>query len=76
MICRAKVPRAVTSNVIYIRFHGPTGKYQGNYSKSALRDWADWIKDNIKGKKAVFAYFNNDYNAYAIGNAETLKEQL
>ena len=71
-----KVPRVVTSDVIYIRFHGPTGRYQGNYSKSALQDWAGWIKDNLKGKKAVFAYFNNDYNAYAINNAKTLKEQF
>jgi len=66
----------VTSDIIYVRFHGPTGKYQGNYSKSTLQDWANWIKDNIKDKKAVYAYFNNDYNAYAIYNAKTLKEQF
>ena len=71
-----KVPRVVTSDTIYIRFHGPTGRYQGNYSKFALRDRAKWIKDNLKGKKAVFCYFNNDYNAYAINNAKTLKEQF
>ncbi len=69
-------PRVITGNVIYIRFHGPTGKYAGNYSKSALQSWAKWIKDNLKDKKAVFAYFNNDYNAYAIKNAKTLKEQI
>jgi len=69
-------PRVITSGIIYIRFHGPTGKYEGNYSKSTLRGWAKWIKDNIKGKKALFAYFNNDYHAYAINNAKTLKEQL
>jgi uncharacterized protein YecE (DUF72 family) len=69
-------PRVITGDVIYIRFHGPTDKYAGNYSKSALKNWAKWIKDNIKGKKAVFAYFNNDYNAYAIRNAKTLKEQF
>jgi uncharacterized protein YecE (DUF72 family) len=71
-----KVPRVVTSDVIYVRFHGPTGRYQGNYSKSALQDWAKWIDENLKGKKAAFAYFNNDYNAYAIDNAKTLREQL
>ena len=71
-----KVPRVITSDVIYVRFHGPTGRYQGNYSKSALQDWACWIKDNLTGKNAVFAYFNNDYNAYAIGNAKTLRGQL
>ncbi len=71
-----KVPRVITSDVIYVRFHGPTGRYQGNYSKPALREWAKWIGENTKGKKAVFCYFNNDYNAYAVYNAKTLKEQL
>jgi uncharacterized protein YecE (DUF72 family) len=70
------VPRIVTSDVIYLRFHGTTGRYQGNYSKAALQDWAKWIKDNLKGKKAVFAYFNNDYNAYAVNNAKQLEHLL
>jgi uncharacterized protein YecE (DUF72 family) len=69
-------PRVITSDIIYVRFHGPTGKYAGNYSKSTLQNWAKWIKDNIKGKKAIYAYFNNDYNAYAVKNAKTLKEQF
>ena len=69
-------PRVVTSDVIYIRFHGPTGKYEGEYCKSALQSWTKWIKDHIKGQKVVYAYFNNDYHAYAIKNAKTLKEQF
>ena len=69
-----EVPRVVTGDVIYLRFHGTTGRYQGNYSESTLKDWADWVKDNIKGKKAVFAYFNNDYKAYAAYNAKTLRQ--
>jgi uncharacterized protein YecE (DUF72 family) len=69
-------PRVITGDIIYIRFHGPTGKYQGNYSKSALQNWAKWIKENIKGNKGVYAYFNNDIHAYAVQNAKTLKEQF
>ena len=30
--------------------------------------------DNIKGKKAFFAYFNNDYSAYAVHDAKTLNQ--
>lgn len=71
-----KVPRVVTADIIYIRFHGPTGKYAGNYSKSALKNWAQWLKEHIKGIRSVYAYFNNDIHAYAIGNAKQLKEQL
>jgi uncharacterized protein YecE (DUF72 family) len=70
------VPRIITSDIIYLRFHGTTGRYQGNYSKPALRGWASWAKDNIKNKKGFFAYFNNDYSAYAVHNAKTLREQL
>jgi len=71
-----KVPRVVTSDVIYVRFHGPTGKYPGNYSTSALKSWAQWIKDNIEGIRSVYVYFNNDIHAYAVRNAKTLKEQF
>lgn len=69
-------PRIIAGDLIYLRFHGTTGRYSGNYSKSALHEWADWIKDNLKGIRAVYAYFNNDYNAYAINNAKTLRELL
>jgi uncharacterized protein YecE (DUF72 family) len=69
-------PRVVTADVIYIRFHGTAGRYSGNYSKSALQEWADWIKDNLRGIRRVYAYFNNDYNAYAVNNARQLKDQF
>jgi len=69
-------PRVVTADIIYIRFHGPTGRYEGNYSKSALQDWADWLKENIRKARAFYAYFNNDIHAYAVRNAKQLKEQF
>ena len=69
-------PRVVTGSIIYIRFHGSTGRYQGNYSKTALKNWAKWIKEHIQKVHGVYAYFNNDYNAYAVGNAKELREQL
>jgi uncharacterized protein YecE (DUF72 family) len=69
-------PRVITGDLIYLRFHGTTGRYAGNYSKSALQEWAHWIKDNLKGIRAVYSYFNNDYNAYAINNAKALRELL
>jgi len=71
-----ETPRVVTADIIYVRFHGPTGKYEGNYSKPALKNWAQWIRDNRTGISSVFAYFNNDIGAYAINNAKTLKQQF
>jgi uncharacterized protein YecE (DUF72 family) len=69
-------PRVITGDIIYVRYHGTIGRYDGNYPKSALKNWAEWIKNHIKNVRGVYAYFNNDANAYAIHNANTLKEQF
>jgi len=69
-------PRVITSDIIYIRFHGPTGKYAGSYSKSALQGWVQWLKEQTKEVRSVYVYFNNDINANVVRNAKTLKEQL
>ena len=65
-------PRAVTADIIYIRFHGSTG----SYSKSALQGWARWLKERAKEVRGIYAYFNNDINGHAIKNAKTLREQF
>ena len=69
-------PREVTGNTIYIRFHGPTGRYTGSYPKAVLKTWAQWIKKNSKKVSAVYVYFNNDFNANAVRNAKQLKAHL
>ena len=69
-------PRVVTADIIYIRFHGPTGRYQGNYSRAALQRWAKWLKEHTQEVRGVYAYFNNDIDANAVRNAKTLKEQF
>jgi uncharacterized protein YecE (DUF72 family) len=69
-------PRVVTADVIYVRFHGPTSRYTGNYSNAQLKKWAHWIKQNSQQTRATFAYFNNDIKGHAIKNAKTLKAEL
>jgi uncharacterized protein YecE (DUF72 family) len=69
-------PRVVTSDIIYIRFHGTTGRYSGCYSKSMLANWAKWLKDQAKNVRGIYVYFNNDQAAYAVRNAKELKEQF
>jgi uncharacterized protein YecE (DUF72 family) len=71
-----KVPRIVTSDVIYIRFHGPAGKYRGNYTGIMLKGWAKWIRQHMKDVRNIYIYFNNDTNAYAVYNAGKLKELI
>ncbi|UCF43828.1 MAG: DUF72 domain-containing protein [Planctomycetota bacterium] len=71
-----KVPRVVTGGVIYLRFHGTTGRYSGNYAKAALKKWADWVKEHTREARSIYAYFNNDFGGYAVVNAKLLKELL
>jgi len=71
-----KVPRVITGSVIYLRFHGTTGRYSGNYTKAALKKWADWVKKHTAAVRSIYAYFNNDVAGYAVFNAKQLRELL
>jgi uncharacterized protein YecE (DUF72 family) len=64
-----------TTDFTFIRFHyGKRGR-GGNYSQSELGEWsariADWGRE-----RDVWAYFNNDWNAYAIKNAQYVKRAI
>ncbi|HBG26226.1 MAG: hypothetical protein A2Y10_08865 [Planctomycetes bacterium GWF2_41_51] len=67
----SQTPRVITGNMIYIRFHGTSGKYSGSYPDKMLKEWAAWIEKNKK-EKSCYVYFNNDLNAYAVNNAKSL----
>jgi len=69
-------PQVVTSEIIYIRFHGTTGRYSGSYTKSQLLDWAMWIRNKSKKVSGIYIYFNNDAHGHAIKNAKQLKEMI
>jgi len=71
-----ETPRIITAQSIYVRFHGTTGRYSGAYTDKMLAGWAEWIQQNAKFVKAVYAYFNNDVSGYAVKNAETLLQLL
>jgi uncharacterized protein YecE (DUF72 family) len=69
-------PRWVTTNSVYLRFHGTEGNYGGEYGKERLRSWAECIKAWLAEERAVYAYFNNDVSGYALKDAQRLKELL
>jgi len=71
-----ETPRILTTDIIYVRFHGPSGRYWGNYSKSMLQTWAKWLKGQTKEVRSIYAYFNNDIGGHAVTNAKALREQL
>lgn len=47
------------ANVVYLRFHGPGGRYRGSYEDDLLHDYAIYIKEWQNEGKTVYAYFNN-----------------
>ena len=69
-------PLLATADFAYIRFHGATGLYRSRYSDEELEDWARRISGLAGGLEAVYIYFNNDAEGYAIENARTLGQKL
>lgn len=67
-------PLVATSDFAYIRFHGSEGLYSSCYSDEELSQWASKIAQLGKEVKAVYIYFNNDAEAFAVRNALTLAE--
>jgi len=67
-----------TSDVVYVRLHGPDQQhlYGGSYSDDAMGWWADRIAEWLGQGRDVYAYFNNDADANAVRNAATLRDQL
>ena len=72
---RAYQTREITTDFTYVRFHYSHERRSGNYSDAEIDAWARWMRD-LPRNTQVFAYFNNDWNAYAIGNARALKRML
>lgn len=66
-------PVLTTADFIYLRLHGPGGKYQGSYKNTILKNWAKQIMAWQKQGKDVFVYFDNDQEGYAVLNAIRLK---
>lgn len=62
----------VTSNFIYIRFHGLEGGAKHDYTEEELKPWAKFIREQAKAGRNVYAYFNNDVNVRAPDNAKML----
>jgi uncharacterized protein YecE (DUF72 family) len=65
----------LTTDFTFIRFHQGRRGRNGNYSRTELEEWAARIAE-WRRHVAVFAYFNNDWNAYAVRNAQILKSLL
>jgi len=69
-------PLVATADFAYIRFHGSTGLYFSCYSDEELADWSKRLASLAANLKAIYIYFNNDAEAFAVRNAITLRGYL
>jgi uncharacterized protein YecE (DUF72 family) len=65
----------LTADWTFIRFHYGSRGRGGNYSPHELETWKRRIA-RWRSSVEVFAYFNNDWNAFAVQNALALKRLL
>jgi uncharacterized protein YecE (DUF72 family) len=68
----APAPVLATADWVYIRNHGPTGRYHGNYPDAGLADWATRIDAWCREGRDVWCFFDNDQKAAAPSDAERL----
>jgi uncharacterized protein YecE (DUF72 family) len=72
----APAPWEVTAPFVYVRGHGPTGRYKGHYSERTLREWSERILRWKRGRKDVYVYFDNDQTSAAPADALKLMRML
>jgi uncharacterized protein YecE (DUF72 family) len=65
----------LTAGWTFVRFHRGRRGRNGNYSRTELEEWkrriAAW-----RSEVDVYAYFNNDWEGYAVANARWLQKHL
>ena len=72
----APSPWEVTASWIYVRGHGPGGRYHGRYPADELAVWAARIAAWRAEGRDVYVYFDNDVKSAAPFDAEALKARL
>ena len=65
----------LTTDWTFVRFHVGSRGRNGNYSEAELEEWArrfeEWRREVM-----IYAYFNNDWEGFAIRNGLWLKRRL
>jgi uncharacterized protein YecE (DUF72 family) len=68
-------PHELTADFTFVRFHYGRRGRRGNYGPSELDAWAREL-GRLARRAEVFAYFNNDWEGFAVRNAEGMLERL
>jgi uncharacterized protein YecE (DUF72 family) len=66
--------RELTADWTFVRFHYGRGR-GGNYSRRQLQEWRNRIVQ-WRRHADVYAYFNNDWEGFAVANARLLRRAL
>lgn len=64
----------ITTDFIYLRFHGREQLYASDYEDDVLNEYGRKIYRWLADGKEVWVFFNNDYHGYAVKNARRLIE--
>jgi uncharacterized protein YecE (DUF72 family) len=72
----APAPWQVTASFVYVRGHGPGGRYKGSYSDKTLHEWAGKIAGWQRQRRDVYVYFDNDQKSAAPFDALRLMRLL
>lgn len=64
-----------TASFVYVRFHG-TRRYHGTYERPQLAPWERFLSQQAAQGRDCYAYFNNDAEGHAPGDAHTLLQML
>jgi uncharacterized protein YecE (DUF72 family) len=65
-----------TTDWTFVRFHHGTRGRRGNYSDREIAEWAERIDGWRNEGLDVYAYYNNDWEGYAVKNGLRLKQLL
>jgi uncharacterized protein YecE (DUF72 family) len=69
----APAPWERTASWVYVRGHGPGGRYFGRYDEAELSRWAERIAAWRAEGRDVYAYFDNDIKSAAPFDAMALR---
>jgi uncharacterized protein YecE (DUF72 family) len=70
---RKDTPMAPTAPFVYLRLHGPTGRYRGSYDVETLLAWAQQLAAWVEGGYEAWCYLNNDERGHGARNALALR---
>jgi uncharacterized protein YecE (DUF72 family) len=72
----APSPWIATADHVYVRGHGPGGRYRGHYRPNTLDRWKRWLQDKTRGGSTAYVYFDNDQKSAAPKDAAHLAQLL